>query len=426
MTTAINQLVAEAQQLQQAGRLVDAGQRWNDAIALDPTAVEAWFGRGVDHLALGRTREALADFDRAIALAPRAVAAHINRASVLMAMVRPLEALASLDAAIQINPGPAVAHNNRGNALQQLGRYGEAVTSYTKAIKRDPSLADAHYNLGLALDELGRADEALDAYDRAMGLRPDMARLHGQWLMARLRQAQWEGYDQHVARIAEKVDRGIATAMPFQVLAFSDDPALQRKAAECWLADATLPAVPTDALRRRPSGGKLRIGYFSTDFFDHVVGRMVIDQIESHDRSRFEILGFAYGPSVNDAMAARFTRAFDRLIDLRAVSDAEAVQLARDADIDIAVDLNGHTKHHRPGIFALRAAPIQIGYLGYTGTSGSSFIDYIVADRVVITPRSRASFTERVVAMPHCYFPATGKDRGIATETPSRRTLGLP
>jgi predicted O-linked N-acetylglucosamine transferase (SPINDLY family) len=208
-------------------------------------------------------------------------------------------------------------------------------------------------------------------------------------------------------------------------LVLLDSPALHRLAAQVWVREECPPNETLGAIPYRLRSGKVRIGYFSADFRIHPVSMLIAELFEMHDRSRFEITAFAFGPEANDAMRTRLEKAFDSFIDVRAQSDAEVALLARKLGIDIAVDLGGFTEHSRPKIFARRAAPIQINFLGYPGTTGAAYMDYIVGDRIVIPAGSRDHYSEKVVYLPNSY-QVNDSTRQIADQIFTRTELQLP
>ena len=170
---------------------------------------------------------------------------------------------------------------------------------------------------------------------------------------------------------------------------------------------------------------RIRLGYFSTDFYDHAVSQLIVELIELHSRERFEVIAFSLTPGINDQMRLRLKHAFDRFIDVSGQTDNEVALLAQESGLDIAIDLNGHTGGSRPGIFAARAAPIQINYLGYPGTMGANYIDYLIADPILIPNKERCNYSEKIVYMPHCYQPNASR-RAIADTGLTRDELGLP
>jgi predicted O-linked N-acetylglucosamine transferase (SPINDLY family) len=213
--------------------------------------------------------------------------------------------------------------------------------------------------------------------------------------------------------------------LPFPLLAMLDDPALHRAAAQSWIREESPPDPALGDIPSRARSSKIRVGYFSADFRMHPVAYLTAGLFEGHDRSRFEVTAFAFGPHSNDAMHARVSQAFDRFIDVRQRADAEVASLARDLGIDIAVNLNGITEFSRSKIFALRAAPIQINYLGYPGTMGAGFMDYLIADGTVIPRARQAEYTERIIYLPGSFMPFDSRYL-IADRTFTRNELGFP
>jgi predicted O-linked N-acetylglucosamine transferase (SPINDLY family) len=235
----------------------------------------------------------------------------------------------------------------------------------------------------------------------------------------------WSDYEPLVGQIAAGIENDAYVAHPFIFMALMDSARLQHKAARAW-ANYAWPANgalgPIAARGRRE---KLKIGYFSSDFHEHPVGRLLAELIEIHDRSRVEVVAFSFGAKTNDDLQQRLMRAFDQFIDVRDKSNLETAALCRSLDIDIAVDLGGHTFGNRAGIFALRAAPVQVHYLGYLGTMGADYIDYIVADPVVVTPQTESHYREKVIYLPDTH-QVNDRNRVIADEVFSREELNLP
>jgi predicted O-linked N-acetylglucosamine transferase (SPINDLY family) len=406
------------------GHYADALSSYERAIGIDPDRYEIHINRAVVLQALGRLDEALASFDRALALKPGLAQTHVNRAVLYHALRRYDEALTDFERALALDPRDANAWYNRANTLREMGRSVEAVASYDRAIALDPLHASACYNRGLTLQDQGRYEDAIQSFDRVLAISPAHSYVRGDRLFARMSIADWDGWDQEVAAIRELVSSGAPVSQPFPLLAVPMEPRLLRRCAERYVADK-YPA------RGEWKGGgyaheRIRVGYFSADFHDHATAYLIAEMIEKHDRSRFEIIAFSFGPDRrDDAMRARLVRAFDQFYDVREKSDAAIAELARRLEIDIAVDLKGLTQNCRPGIFALRPAPVQVHYLGYPGTLGTSYHDYLIADAIVIPNASFEDYTERVVHLLHCY-QANDRQRPIAETTPSRTEIGLP
>ena len=208
------------------------------------------------------------------------------------------------------------------------------------------------------------------------------------------------------------------------VIGFSDDPALQAQAARN-AAKAFGPLSPRPRrIPARPAHPRIRLAYLSADFRNHVVGHTLADLFERHDRDRFELWGVALSPAPDSAIRQRLIAGFDHFIDASTLSDRATAMLLREQEIDIAIDLMGHTENARLGIFAHRAAPLQVNHFGYPGTDGADFIDYIIGDRIALPDALAEYFNERIVMLPDCYLPSA--QMPIPTDRPDRRACGLP
>lgn len=414
-----------ARALHALGELDGALESYDRLIGLQPDDGEAHYNRGVTLAELNRTAEALESLAQAVRLRPRFAEAWYNRGIALHRLRRFDEAIESYDRALEIAPGFAQAANNRGTSLQELGRYEEALASYARALRENPELADAWNNRGHALRDLGRAQEALQCYQRALEINPGLNWLHGGWFHAKLQLCDWAGLDAAFARIAADLGQGKRVTQPFTVLAISDRPALQRRAAEIFADETERASSPLPPLPRRERAGRIHIGYYSADFYDHATTQLMAGLADRHDRSRFVVSAFAFGRHRPDAVTRRLERSFDRFVAVHTRSDREVAEISRDLAVDIAIDLKGFTQDCRPGIFTHRAAPIQVSYLGYPGTMGARYIDYLIADRTVIPAEARPEYTEKVIYLPHSY-QINDSERPEVQERFSRAALGLP
>jgi predicted O-linked N-acetylglucosamine transferase (SPINDLY family) len=411
--------------LQALGRIDEALRSYDEALRLRPGYVDAHYNRGVALQDLGRFEEAAQSYGRALKLQPTFAEAHYNTGNVLFELKRFEEALKSFDSALRIRDSFAEAHNNRGNALLDLGRLEEALRSYERALQILPNLANAHNNRGNALSLLKRPQEALASYERTLSLDPDFPWVRGARLYAKLLLCNWDGIDAAVQDLIARVALAKRATRPFTVLALSDDPSLHRRVAEMSASTAELAPRPLAAPPKRPRSPRIIIGYYSADYQNHATANLMAELFELHDRRHFEIIGFSYGSPTHDPMRQRLLGAFDRFVEVRSNSDREIAQLSRELKVDIAVDLKGFTQDSRPGVFAHRAAPIQVNYLGYPGTVGGEHMDYIVADRTLIPPQHRQHYSEHVIYLPNSY-QANDRKRPLPTEHPTRADLGLP
>ena len=411
--------------LERLGRQGEALDSYDRAIGLDPADFLAHYNRGSVLKELKRFEEAIASYDRAVELRADFVAAYINRGNVLGELHRHEAAIASFDRAIALEPVHAQAFHGRGLALHALRRFDQAIAEYRKALELKPTDAEAHHGLGESLASLKQFEPAISSFERALELDAGTKFLIGTCRATKMLACQWDGLGSDLDRITQGVEVGKPVCNPLALAALLDSPSLQRAAAESWIREQSPPNGVLGAIPARRPSAKVRIGYFSSDFCAHPVALLAAGLFERHDRSRFEVTAFAFGPDIKDAVQARLTNAFDRFIDVRRRSDLEVAALAREIGIDIAVDLNGITAHCRSRIFAARAAPIQINYLGYPGTMGAGYMDYIIGDRIVIPRTHQVHYTEKIIYLPDSFIPF---DSGyaIADKIFTRQELGLP
>jgi len=400
-----------------AGRNEAALVCYDRAVAIQPDFADAHSNRGVALKALGRAGEAIDAYDRALAIDPHFAAAHYCRGNALVDLSRLEEAVEAYERAIIANPRHAEAYSNRGNALQELGRYDEAVASLDQAVALKPDFAEAWTNRGLALHKARRLNEALAAYSEAIRLNPSNVEPIGHMLLLRAQMCNWGDIGLDPARLG--ID--IAPLPPFALLALEDDGERHLRRSARWAAAKYPPRTPATAAA---PAERIRIGYFSTDFYDHATMCLMATMLERHDRRRFEIHAFSFGPDRWDATRRRVIDSVDGFHDVRLLDDPAIAALARRKGIDVAVDLKGYTAEARPGIFACGAAPVQIGWLGYPGSVGADFLDYIIADETVIPPTHRHFYSEKLLALPESY-QVNDDRRPIDRATGDRAAFGL-
>jgi protein O-GlcNAc transferase len=377
---------------------------------------------GAMKAALGRFDAAIAHYDAAIALADDYEEAYNNRGNAWKDCRNLEKALADYEIAILLQPGYADAYTNRGIVLRGLNRRDAALASYDRAIELNPNSAQAYNNRANLLLDMKRLDEAAADYEKAIQLKPDYVTALSQLLFLRARLCDWAGLDR-VADLAAYALAG-AAVQPFCLLRFDDNAQRQLRYSQGWAKTFNRKPLPA-AFASRPSDAKIRVGYFSADFHNHATMYLMARMFELHDKNSFEIHAFSYGRKADGDMRQRLFDAADAFHDVADCGDQAIAELARDKGIDIAVDLKGYTENARTGIFAHRAAPHQLAYLGYPGTMGAEFIDLIVADRVVIPDESRGSYSEKIAYLPNCY--QVNDDRRAISDNPPRRSeLGLP
>ena len=404
------------------GQFAAALAAYDAAIALQPDFADAHNNRGTALRLLHRPMEALAAFDHSIALDANGHGAWNNRGLTLAEMNQATDALAAYDRALRLAPNNAEARNNRGNTLAALKLPTDALADFEAAIRLKPDYPDAYANRAAALVQLKRFSAAVDSYDTALRLDPGAPFAVGSRLHAKMLACDWTAFHAERDRLAAGIAAGTPATPTFPLMALIDSPALQRKAAETWTRVKN-PATPAPNLHPAVHA-KIRVGYFSMDFRQHAVATLIAGLFEAHDRVKFEIYAFSFGPNTGDDMRRRLEGAFDTFFDLHGKSDSAIVTLAREMELDIAVDLAGYTRGARPAIFAARAAPIQVSYLGYPGTMGAEFMDYILADDVLIPAQSQSHYAEKVAYLP-C-FQVNDSNRLVAGAALLRAGLGLP
>lgn len=424
--------------LHSLGRLDEAIAAYDRTIALVPEHGEACSNRGIVLAILGRFEEAIESFDAVIRLYPDYAEAHHNRISALRALKRNEEALSGYDALLRLAPRDAEIHNNRGNLLREMGRYVEALASYdaaldlqdrvpeihlnrvsvllmmgryddalpgsARAVTLSPESAAAHFGHGNVLGALKRYRDAVESYERALRIDPHHDYLPGSLLHMRQQICDWDGLEESFRQVLAGVEAGEKATAPFTLLATPASPAQQTRGAELYTQDKFSQTSKTVWTGPSPYNDRIRVGYFSADFCLHPVAHMIAGLFAAHDREKFEITGFALGPPKRDEMRRRLEQAFDHFVDCERYADSEIAGLARDREIYIAVDLNGFTDGARNGIFVRRAAPVQVNYIGFPGPSGNGYIDYTIADSVVIPPEYRPGYSEKIAYLPESYL----------------------
>ena len=440
-------------------RSEDALASYDHALSLKPDFAEALNNRGSALRDLKRHADALGSYDRALAFKSDFAEALNNRGNALQDLKRHADALGSFDRALALKPDYAEALNNRGNALQDLKRHADALTSYDRALSLKPDYIEALNNRGNALRDLKQPADALASYDRAFELKPDnvevlhnrgkallelkryhdaaqsLARLleltpnysfaKGLLLHTKMSCCDWTQFIPMADSINKDVQAKKKSAEPFGYQGISNSPEDLQLCAELFAAER-FPRSPTTLWTgEKYRNPKIHIGYLSGEFRKQATAFLITELFELHDRSRFELSAFDNGWNDASEIRGRIDKAFDEVIDITRLGDLEAATIIQQKQIDVLVNLNGYFGRGRQGIFSHKPCPIQVNYLGYPGTMGADYIDYILADLHVIPPEQEAFYTEKVVYLPDTYQVNDSKRR-IAERTPTRAEVGLP
>lgn len=400
------------------GKLAQAENLYRQILRADAASFPALHMLGYLKAQQRQYDEAVTLLSKALKQNPADLTARAHHAHALMAAYRFDEALLAYERLLALQPENFEALYNRGVILSEHLRFEEALAALNAALALKPHTAAIFHNRGAVLVGLERHREAMESYDRALELDPGYMPARANRAMVALNLCDWE-------RVAgTPVSEVAAISPPLTFLGYSDDKALQLQCA--MGAVRGLGPEPVAAMWKgeKYRHDRIRLAYISADFREHAVAFQIAPLIERHDRARFQVIGISIGRSDDSAIRARLVKSFDRFHDFAGLNSDEIARRLREMEIDIAIDLGGHTGQARPRIFAHRPAPVQATWLGYPSTTGAPFIDYLIADRVVAPFEDQPFFTEKLVHLPHSYFP-TDPARDVAP-VPSLAECGLP
>ena len=410
--------------LQRLGKLQEAEEAYINALSLKPNYAEAYYSMGNTLIGQGRLEEAIEAFKKTLTLKPTFAEAYNNLGVIFINQGELEEAMKNCAKTLELKPNYAEAHNNMGGALQKLGRLDDAIKAFNKAILLKPNYVEPYFNIGIILKNQNKLQEAVEMHTKALLHNPDYANARSERLNLQAKICDWKAVEEDRSLL---LDFGIAgdAISPFSVLALEDAPERHRLRSEKY-AREHFPVKSTKQFERPSRMPKrLRIGYFSADFHNFPGMHLMVRMLERHDRSKFEIYAFSYGQEINDKMRSRLVSAVDYFIDIQSMSTDAVHKCVEEKKIDIAIHRNGYTKNSRTGLFSSRLAPVQINYLGYPGTLGADFIDYIVADPIVIPEDKRQHYSEQIMYLPHTYQP-NDNTRTVSQKVQTREDMGLP
>ncbi|MGM4895285.1 O-linked N-acetylglucosamine transferase family protein [Tardiphaga sp. 839_C3_N1_4] len=406
-------------------RHAEAEPHLKAALRINATSDATFYNYGLVLKALNRPDEALQHFTEALALNPGNAETLNSRGTVLNDLRDYPAALADFDRALALNPRYAAAFSNKGKSLAELKRYDEALAACESALALQSDLAEAWFGRGYIFGQMRMPARAVESYGRARQLNPDMPLLKGNLLHQKMLVCDWRDVNALIAEIEADLIAGKLAAEPFgwQGVATSER-SLQRCAE---LTNASRFPTQDSPLRASSTGpdAKIRIGYLSGEFRQQATSLLLVGVLEQHDKSAFEIFAIDNGYDDGSDIRRRIAGAVDGIVDISTLSDPQAVAVIRAQRIDILVNLNGYFGEQRTGVFARRAAPVQVNYLGFPGTLGAGFMDYILADQHVLPPEHRQFYSEKVAWLPNCY-QANDDRREISTRAFTRAEVGLP
>lgn len=398
---------------------------FKNSLDCNPEQAETLANMGVAYRRLRRYDLALECQNKALSINPTHANAYNNLGILLNeAFNKNSEALIAFDRALEINPNFADAYFNKGNVLKSQNLFDEAISSYRRAIDLNPHYGSAIANLAIALGAKKNYQESIRFYQQAVEMGVDINFLQGQFIYTKLHVADWSGLDIHLKNLKNAIVEKKPVIAPFATLALLDDPAIQQRAIETFMSIEYPPKSDLVAPSTHPEHKRIKIGYFSSDYWNHPVTHLILGLFAAHDRNFFEVIAFGFGKPPNDKWNQRIRQACDQYIDVTKLTDIEVANLSRSMEIDIAVDLNGYTEKCRTGIFVQRAAPIQVSYIGYLGTMAAPYIDYLIADQLIVPMSSRQYYTEKLIYLPT--YQCNDPEQKPSQQTISRSAFGLP
>ncbi len=427
----IDSRLKKALTLNENGQLREAEILFKQILKNNPKDFVSLYTLANIELKLGTALKALEYIDRAIKI--KLVYATLNsfyalawdcRGFALQALSRNDEALESYDCAIKVDSGCTLALLHRGVLLQNMGQHVKALECYSRLLEIEPDHKSALTNIGLVYTNLKHYKEAISSFARLLQISPEHNYTLGSYCFAKQLACKWDLLDACTKSILEGVAAGKHVCSPAGLHTISDSPHEHQLGAQLY-GQHKFPSQTNLWRGEKYEHNKIRIAYLSPDLREHPVTHLMAGILESHDKTRFETIALSLGGNDNSRIRCRIESCFDKFIEVRHLNSKDIAELMRSLEVDIAVDLGGYTLGSRPDIFSRRPAPIQVNYLGYPGTMGVDYMDYILADRWIIPETDRQYYNEKVAYLPDCYLPYDASLK-IADRTPIREEFGLP
>ena len=404
----------------------DARDSYDRALSLQPQMAEAWNSLGSLHQQTGEIADAEAAYRNAVKLQPGSAEAYYNLGTILARLSQWDEAADCCQRAIKLAPGQPEPYGQLSDIYLNQNRTEDALQCLRAGLKAAPRHPELQYNLGFALSTKGDLPAAKDAYMRALEGNENHAAALSALLYVKRQLADWNGIDDLSRRLAAGLDQGWPQITPFSYLAEPSDRHQQLNCARLWTKGIQQRIGKHAGFEHnRQPAKQLTIGYLSADYYRHPTAYLTAGLFESHDHEQFRIIAYSNSRDENSAIRQRLEQAFDEFVDIRAMSPARAAERIYADEVDILVDLKGHTLEAATAVMALRPAPVQVNYLGYPGSMGADYIDYIIGDPVVTPFIDGDDYDEHIVQMPGSY-QVNDRDRPCPGEGPDRKALGLP
>tara|TARA_B100000768_G_scaffold56888_1_gene55302 strand:+ start:682 stop:2736 length:2055 start_codon:yes stop_codon:yes gene_type:complete len=393
-------------------------------IKIFPYEINLYNLQAAANAAVFKYDDAIKSYERIIKINPNFANAYFNIGVMFQAKNYLQKSVTSYKNAIFHDPNYADAYNNLGNVFKELGKLKDSMNAFEKAIRLKPNHAFAYNNIGNLYAELGERKKSIKAFNKAISIIPD----YESAIAAKLHQlshiCDWEEIEKNTS-IINKIGTIKNPVTPHFILSLEDAPERHRIRSEIYSKTKYISNYLPERIITKIKSKRIRIAYISSDFKIHPVALLIAKVIELHNRNNFEIYGYSIGINKPDEMNKRLKKAFDKFEDVKSLTDKDIASKIQKDEIDILIDLNGFTDKSRPGIFAYKPSKVQINYLGYPGTMGSEFMDYIVADHILIPNGFEHFYTENIIRLPNSYMP-TDNSRVISNQELTRKEFGLP
>jgi len=410
--------------LKEQDKLEEAVEVYNKALSINPNFFEALFNLSIVLRHQNKFDEAIQSYIKVLSIKPNNVDAYNDLGIIRASLGEFNQALELFKKALVLKPDFADVYNNIGNINVEQGMFTEALEMFRKSLTINPRQYDALNNISNIYQVQGHLKDAIDASNKALTIKPDYEFVRAKKLYQQAQLCDWEGISNDINFIP-LLGINKQSVSPFDLLSLEDAPERHKKRSEVFFKDKFFQTPLDPDLKPKKNSKIIRIGYFSADFKEHVVSRLIANVIETHNKNNFIVYGYSLKKTTEDVLQKRLISSLDIFRDVSQATDKEVALLAREDGIDIAIDLNGYTQNSRTRIFAYRTAPIQISYLGYPGTMGSDFIDYIIADTNLIPESSQCFYSEKPIYLPDTYMPGDNNSK-ISIKYLSRNELGLP
>jgi protein O-GlcNAc transferase len=421
----VHALTQQAIALQGQALHSEAIEVLNQALQISSTDFASLYSLGISLGATGQKMAALDCFIKAAEASPHLAIGHFAKAQSYADIGLSDDALLCFDKAIEVDPAYTQAYTNKAALLQAINRHHDALLTLIACVEVDPNNVTAYEGQGQLLGQFKQYDLSVNAFKRALEIDPNYSYGEGHLMHARLSCCDWTDYEESRQRIFDGIRAGKKVCGAMTIMSITDDAELARKCIEIYAKDKY-----GDPLFKLWNGEKYahrrkRVAFISADFRIHPVGYLLIEMIENFDKEKFELTGVFTGTPDGSDLWKRYRCAFDHYLDAKNIPSYELAKLLRAMEIDIAIDLSGHTEGTRLDVLSHRPAPVQMTYLGFPGTLGLPFIDYLIADPRIIPPEQQKHYAEKILYLPHCYLP---RDTSVVPSpvTPKRSDFGLP